>query len=411
MELELTIDRLGAGGDGVAQGPQGTLFVPFALPGERVKVRAERGQDHAALLDVLTPSPERIAPICPHFGVCGGCALQHLAEAHYLAWKRDLVRAALRSRGLDVEVEPALSVPLASRRRASFALARTGAGPVLGYHQRASHDIIDIATCPVLEPAIMTRLPRLKSALARLAPAKGAARLLVTATETGLDVAVEGGAKRLGADDLAAFAAGAASARVGRLTLNGEMVMQQTVPTLAMGGAKIALPPGAFLQASCAAEALLVDLVRAGVGEAKRVADLFAGLGPFTLALAPRAAIDAFDQDEASLAALAQAARATPKLKPVRTVPRDLFRSPLRVKELETYDAVIFDPPRAGAKVQAAELARSSVPCIVAVSCHPGTLARDLRLLVVGGYRLTRVVPVDQFRFSPHIEAVAHLER
>ncbi len=204
MELELTIDRLGAGGDGVAQGPDGPLFVPFALPGELVRVRADQGHDHATLLAVLAPSPDRIAPICPHFGVCGGCALQHLAEAPYLAWKRDLVRAALRSRGLDAEVEPALSVPLASRRRASFALARTGSGPVLGYHQRASHDIIDIATCPVLEPAIVARLPQLKSALARLAPAKGQARVLVTATGSGLDVAVEGGVKRLGADDLAA---------------------------------------------------------------------------------------------------------------------------------------------------------------------------------------------------------------
>jgi 23S rRNA (uracil1939-C5)-methyltransferase len=408
MELELTIDRLGAGGDGVAQGP---LFVPFALPGERVRVCADKSSDHAHLLAVLEPSPGRIAPICPHFGVCGGCALQHLAEAPYLAWKRDLVRAALRSRGLDAEVEPTLSAPPASRRRASFALARTGSGATLGYHQRASHDIIGIAACPVLEPAIVTRLPQLKAALARLAPLKGQARVTVTAAETGLDVAVEGGVTRLRADDLPALAADAAAAGMARLTLNGEMVMQQAVPIVDIGGAKLALPSGAFLQASSAAEAMLADLVGAGVREAKRVADFFAGLGPFTLALAPRAAIDAFDQDEASLAALAQVARTTPKLKPVRTITRDLFRSPLSVKELVPYDAAIFDPPRAGAKAQAAELARSAVPRVVAVSCHPGTLARDLRLLVDGGYRLTRVIPIDQFRFSPHIEAVAQLAR
>ena len=395
----------------MAQGPDGPLFVPFALPGERVRVQADQGHDHATLRAVLAPSPDRVTPICPHFGICGGCALQHLAEAPYLDWKRDLVRTALRSRGLDAEVEPALSVKLGSRRRATFALARTRSGAVLGYHQRASHDIVAIETCPVLEPSIVARLPELRSALACLAPAKGQVRMLVTVTLSGLDVAVEGGTTRLGAEDLAALAAAAGSAGIARVTLNGEMVMQQAVPIIDIGGAKLALPPSAFLQASSEAEALLVDLVRAGVSEAKRVADLFAGLGPFTLALASRAAIDAFDQDDASLAALAQAAHATSKLKPVRTMVRDLFRSPLSAKELEPYEAVIFDPPRAGAKAQAAELARSSVPRIVAVSCHPGTLARDLRLLVDGGYRLTRVVPIDQFRFSPHIEAVAHLER
>ena len=171
------------------------------------------------------------------------------------------------------------------------------------------------------------------------------------------------------------------------------------------------LPAGAFLQASGAAEAVLVGLVREGVGGAKRLADLFAGLGTFTFALARDAAVDAFEADEAALHALEDAARKTPKLKPVRGLARDLFRAPLSPKELQAYDAVVLDPPRAGASAQAQELAKSSVPKLVAVSCNPGTLARDLRLLVDGGYRIARIVPVDQFLFSPHIEVVAHLDR
>ena len=411
MELEVEIGRLGAQGDGIAQGPEGPLFVPFALPGERVKVAAEPGQSHGRLLAVVEKSPDRVDPICPHFGICGGCALQHLEEGAYLSWKRDQVVAALRSRGLDAEVEPVRSVPLSSRRRASFALARTPTGTVLGYHQRGSHDVIDIHACPVLVPELMASLTKLRSALGSLAPANGQARVGVTATETGLDIAVEGLIPRLGKDRLASLAAEIAASGVARLTLNGEVVLQQSRPTLSIAGAHIALPPGAFLQASREAEQTLADLVSEGVLGAKRIADLFAGLGTFTLALAKRAAVDAFEQDEDALAALAEAVRMTPKLKPVRTCARDLFRSPLKAKELALYDAVLFDPPRAGAKAQAAELAASTVARLVAVSCAPGTLARDLRILVDGGYRLTRMVPVDQFRFSPHIEVVAHLER
>ena len=411
MELELRIDRLGAQGDGVAQGPEGPLFVPYALPGERVRVAVEAGQSHGRLVAVLDPSPDRVLPICPHFGICGGCALQHLEEGPYLAWKRDQVGAALASRGLDVSIEPVRSVKLASRRRATFALARAPSGAVLGYHWRGSHDIFEVEACPVLVPQLEASLPKLKAALAGLAPAKGQARVSVTVSDAGLDVAVEDVSAALGAGRRASLAQASMAAGVARLTLDGEVVMQRAAPSLTLSGAHIVPPPGAFLQASGAAEQILVELVGEGVGRAKRVADLFAGLGPFTLALAKGAAVDAFEQDADALAALAVAARATPKLKPVRVHVRDLFRTPLTAKELAAYDALVLDPPRAGARAQATELAASSVAKIVAVSCNPGTLARDLRILIDGGYRITRVVPVDQFRFSPHIEVVAYLER
>ena len=409
MELEVRIGRLGAQGDGVAEGPDGPLFVPFALPGELVSVIAAPGSDRAGLIEVLEPSPDRIAPICPHFGICGGCALQHLEEGAYLAWKRELVVAALRSRGLEAEVEPVRPVPLGSRRRAALALGRSKQGVALGYRRARSHELIDIEVCPVLSPRIVDRLPKLKQALAPLLGGKREARVSVTETESGLDIVLEG--VRPSPASLGAFAGKAASLGVARLTVEGESIGSLTAPEIDLSGAKVRLPPGAFLQASREAEATLAGLVRDGAQGAKRLADLFAGLGTFTFALAKEAAVDAYEADEAAVHALAEAARRTPKLKPVRGIVRDLFRSPLSVKELKAYDAVVFDPPRAGAAAQAETLAKSEVSRLVAVSCNPGTLARDLRILVDGGYRITRVTPVDQFRFSPHIEVVAQLTR
>jgi 23S rRNA (uracil1939-C5)-methyltransferase len=408
-ELEVEIARLGAQGDGVAEGPEGPVFVPFTLPGERVRIAVETGSDHAGLLAVLEASPDRIVPICPHFGICGGCALQHMEAGAYLRWKREQVVAALKSRGLSAEVEAVRSVPLGSRRRASLALGRNPHGLALGYHRARSHELIDVAVCPVLSPSIAASLPKLKAALAPLLGGEREAKIGVTETESGLDIVVEGVRPKPAA--LGAFAGQAGAAGVARLTIDGESIVLGDAPTVAIGGVGVKLPAGAFLQASREAEAVLVALVREGVGDAKRVADLFAGLGTFTLALARTAAVDAFEADEAALGALAEAARRTPKLKPVRIFARDLFRAPLGPKELQAYDAVLFDPPRAGALAQARALAEARVSKLVAVSCNAGTLARDLRILVDGGYRIARVVPVDQFLFSPHIEIVAHLMR
>jgi 23S rRNA (uracil1939-C5)-methyltransferase len=409
MELEVEIARLGAQGDGVADGPEGPIFVPFTLPGELVRIAVEPETDRGDLLEVLTPSPDPIEPVCSHFGVCGGCALQHMEEGAYLRWKRDQAIAALRSRGLDAEIEPVRPVPLASRRRAALALGRTEDGAALGYRRARSHDLIDVAACPVLIPGISDSLSKLKTALAPLLGGKHEARVTMTETLNGLDILLEG--VRPAPASLGAFAGKAAALGVARLTADGESITLSGTPEVDLSGARVKLPPGAFLQASRQAESALVELVGEGIGTATRVADLFAGLGTFTFARARSAAVEAYEADEAALAALAEAARRTPKLKPVRTFARDLFRSPLSPKELQVYDAVVFDPPRAGASAQATELAKSRVPKLVAVSCHPGTLARDLRILVDGGYRIARVVPVDQFRFSPHIEVVAHLVR
>ena len=409
MELEVRIERLGAQGDGVAQGPDGPLFVPFTLPRELVKVAAEPGEPRAEALAILDPSPKRIAPVCQYFGTCGGCALQHMEAHAYLAWKREQVVAALASRGLEAPVEEARAVPLGSRRRAAFALGRTAHGVAFGYRGARSHDIVDIAACPVLSPAIAGRLSKLKSALVPLLGGKREARITATATDQGLDLVVEG--IRLSPSLFAKLATAGPSLGAARITVDGESVMLAGEPSVTLSGAQVRLPPGAFLQASRESETVLLGLVREGVGRAKRVADLFAGIGTFTFALAGGAEVDAFEQDEPAIASLGQAARATAKLKPVRTFSRDLFRAPLSARELARYDAVVLDPPRAGAKAQAEALAASKVGRIVMVSCNPGTCARDLRMLVDGGYRITRVVPVDQFLFSPHVELVAVLQR
>jgi 23S rRNA (uracil1939-C5)-methyltransferase len=409
MELEVRIERLGAQGDGVAQGREGPLFVPFTLPGELVKVEAEPGEPRAEPIAILEPSPERIAPVCQYFGTCGGCALQHMEAGSYLAWKREQVIAALASRGLEAPVEEVRAVPLASRRRAAFTLGRTARGVAFGYRGARSHDIVDIEACPVLSTSITERLPKLKSAPAPLLGGKREARITVTETGQGLDLVVEG--IRPLPSLFAKLAAAGTSFAAARITVESESVILAGEPSVSLSGAEVRLPPGAFLQASREAEAVLVGLVKEGVGRAKRAADLFAGIGTFTFALAGSAEVDAYEQDEAAIAALGQAARTTPKLKPVRTFSRDLFRVPLTSRELASYDAVVLDPPRAGAKAQAEALAASSVPKLVMVSCNPGTCARDLRILVDGGYRITRVVPVDQFLFSPHIELVAVLER
>jgi 23S rRNA (uracil1939-C5)-methyltransferase len=408
MELEVRIERLGAQGDGVAQGPDGPLFVPFTLPGEIVRLAAGPASSRAEPLAIMEPSPDRVAPVCRHFGTCGGCALQHMQRDAYLAWKRELVTAALASRGLEAPVDKVRAVPLSSRRRAGLTLGRTAQGIAFGYRAARSHTIVDIAACPVLTPRIVASLAKLKSALAPFV-GKREARVTITESDQGLDVAIEG--MRASPLLLSRIAGDAASLGLARLTVGGETAALFAEPTVRLSGATVKLPPGAFLQASREAEAMLVEAVGERVGDAKRVADLFAGIGTFSFALAKSAAVDAYEQDDASVAALGQAARATPKLKPVRALVRDLFRAPLSVKELAGYDAVVLDPPRAGAKSQSEALALSSVPSVVMVSCNPGTCARDLRILVDGGYRITRVTPVDQFLFSPHIELVAVLER
>src|SRR5262245_11029614 len=403
---EVEIARLGGQGDGIAETEAGPRYVAFALPGERVEAMA----DGLPRL-VSPPSADRAAPLCRHFGTCGGCVAQHMGERLYGEWKRDTVVAAFRRRGLDVGalVAPLRRMPAGSRRRAVLTARRADNRVIIGYHRRNSHDLVNIVECPVLLPRMVAALPALRAIAATLPSSE--VRFTVLSTPSGLDVAVAAGAGRVAAPAAAEIARIGAEHRLARVAVDGETVVERAAPALNAGGIDVAVPPGAFVQAVEEAERVMADLALAAVGGAKRVADLFCGVGGFTFALARRARVLALDRDSVAIAAVAAAARHAQGLKPIEARVRDLFREPLSAKELEPFDAVLFDPPRAGATGQAQQLARSRVPTVVAVSCDPGTLSRDARLLTDGGYSIERVTPIDQFVFSAHVEAVAVLRR
>jgi 23S rRNA (uracil1939-C5)-methyltransferase len=408
----LVIDRLGHRGDGVADSSAGPIYVPDALPGETVEVEDVPGHpDRRHLLNVDKPSPERIAPICPYFGICGGCALQHWNAASYYAWKRDLVVTALRQAGIDAEVAELIDAHGEGRRRAVFH-ARHSKRDVLevGFSAARAHHVIAIDRCPILAKSLDGAINAAWAIAELLGPTRKPLDIHITATDEGLDVDVRGSGP-LTAATMALLARAAQRQNLARLTRHGELIAQARAPSLRMGSARVLLPPAAFLQATVEGEAVLSQLVLDACAGAKQVADLFAGVGPFALRLAATARVRAFDADEAAIAALKRAAETTHGLKPTEAQRRDLFRSPLSVAELARCDAVVFDPPRQGAQAQSRELAASSVPTIVAVSCNPGTFARDMRQLIDGGYRLTAVTPVDQFRYSAHVEIVARLEK
>jgi 23S rRNA (uracil1939-C5)-methyltransferase len=412
MVRRLVIDHVGRLGDGVADAPEGQVYVPYTLPGETAEVEEWPGHaDRAHLVRIEVASPERIAPICPHFGICGGCAVQHWSFQRYRAWKRDLVVTALSQAGVAAEVDDLVDAHGEGRRRVVLH-ARRGTHDVLevGFAAIHAHHIVPIDQCPVMASGLDGVLEAAWAIAEALRPAGKPLDIQATATETGLDIDVRGSGP-LTPKRTAALARIADSRRLARITRHGELIVQRASPTVTMGRARVTLPPGAFLQATQDGEAQLAHLVARHVGDAKSVADLFAGVGPFTLRLAERARVMAADSDEGAIAALRQAADTTSGLKPVQAEKRDLFRRPYLAQELTRIDAVIFDPPRQGAEAQARALAASKVPVVIAVSCNPATFARDAKTLVAGGYRLTALTPVDQFRYSYHVELVARFAR
>jgi 23S rRNA (uracil1939-C5)-methyltransferase len=412
MTERLVITRLGVRGDGIADTPAGTFYVPYTLPGETVEVdRWPSHPDRRHLIRVETPSPQRIAPICPHFGICGGCAVQHWATEHYRNWKRALVVDALAQAGLDPPVDDLIDAHGEGRRRAVLH-ARRGQRDVLevGFAALRAHHVVAIDRCPILAPGLDGAIETAWAIAETLGGEGKPLDIQATASDAGLDVDVRGSGP-LTAARMSELARLAERRRLARLTRHGELVAQRVVPTVKMGRAQVALPPGAFLQATAAGEAALAQLVGEHCDGAKTVADLFAGVGPFVLRLAERMRVTAADNDAEAIKALTRAAAGTQGLKPVEAIERDLFRRPFASAELRRFDGVVFDPPRQGAEAQARMLAASAVPTVVAVSCNPATFARDARILVDGGYRLTRVTPVDQFRYSAHVELVARFQR
>lgn len=409
MTSIVTIARLGAQADGIADAPGGQIFVPFTLPGERVNVAVSgKKADIVALLD---PSPLRVTPPCRHFGDCGGCSIQHLEQQAYRDWKRQNLIDALRARGIEIEVDALVECPPHSRRRAALTARKTEKGLLLGFNAALSHRIVDLEECPVMLPSIVEQLDMLRGLGLLVAQTKEPFRMAVTQSASGLDVATDDSGALEGPARQAAVEYCIANG-IARLSVDGEIIVEPKKPVIMIDGVAVIPPPGAFLQAVENAEHVMAKLVVEHLRKAKRVADLFSGIGTFALRLARQSEVHAVEGDAPALAALDRGFRYGDGLKRVTIEKRDLFRRPLTYKELDLkFDGLVFDPPRAGAEDQARQIARSTVQRVAAVSCNPITLARDLSILIEGGYVLKRVVPVDQFLWSSHLETVALLEK
>jgi 23S rRNA (uracil1939-C5)-methyltransferase len=408
----LVIDHLGHRGDGVAFADGQSVYVPYSLAGETVEVTAAPSHpDRRRLLQIVSASPERVTPFCPHFGICGGCAIQHWQPERYRAWKRDIVIETLGQAKLDCDVDALVDAHGQGRRRITLH-ARIGSHDALkvGFAAANSHDIIPVDRCPILDPGLSGALGAAWAIAEPLIAIGKPLDIQITATGGGLDMDVRGSGP-LPAATIAALSRLAEQHQLARLTRHGELVLMQRPPTIQIGTARVTLPPGSFLQATAAGEDALAALVAEHCKRARHTADLFCGVGPFALRLAAKTRISAFDSDAGAVTALQQATKSTSGLKPIKAEARDLFRRPLMPQELRDYDAVVFDPPRQGAQAQAQQLAASKIPVVVAVSCNVATFARDARILIDGGYRIAGLTPVDQFRHTPHVELVARFVR
>lgn len=400
-DTQLTIHRLGHQGDGIAPGP---VFVPLTLPGELVEGVVEADRMEAPR--IVTPSSDRVRAPCAHYRSCGGCALMHASDSFVAMWKAQVIETALAAHDLKTEIRPTATSPVRSRRRATLAGRRTKKGALVGFHGRRSDVIVPLTECHVIAPALFALLPTLEE-IVKLGGSRSATlSFALTLTQAGVDCAVTGGKPLDGPlrAELPRF-----RDRIVRLTWGDEPVYADAAPIVRFGSVAVAPPPGAFLQATAEGEAALRDAVVEALEGATRVADLFAGCGTFALPLAAHAPVHAVEGDADLTAALLHASRHAQGLRPVTAETRDLFRRPLLPEELARFDGIVIDPPRAGAEAQTRALAEARVPRIAMVSCNPVTFARDAALLTQAGYRLNWVQPVDQFRWSPHVELAASL--
>jgi len=406
--MRLTIARLGHLGDALAEAPGGAVYVARALPGEVVEGEVVAGRMGAPA--IVAPSPDRVRPPCPHYRTCGGCDLQHASDAFVAGWKSEVVRGALSGQGLTAPIRAVHTSPAASRRRATLAGRRTKAGALVGFHARASGTLVEVPHCAVLRPELLAALPCLFEATILGASRKAEVAFTLCLSDAGVDVAATGG-KDADAALLQALAQLAEAHDLARLVWNGAPVAVRRPAQQSFGSARVVPPPGAFLQATREGEAALLAGVREAVNGAARLADLFAGCGTFALPLASQAEVHAVEGDTAMVAALLAGARVASGLKRVSAEARDLFRRPLLPDELARFDAVVLDPPRAGAEAQVAMLAESAVRTVAYVSCNPVTFARDARVLLGAGFTLDWLDVVDQFRWSAHVELVARFSR
>jgi 23S rRNA (uracil1939-C5)-methyltransferase len=407
----LSITSIGARGDGSASFGGRTIHAAYSLPGEVVTAIVK--DDRAQIVSVDQASADRVTPPCPHFGLCGGCTFQHWADEPQLAWKREQVVHALARRGIETEVAETIAAWGAGRRRASFHARLGDRGIIFGFARARSNQLEPIEACPVLVPALQRALPNLKALCEAFIPKSETITLAVTATDTGLDVDVRGAGRvsRFARKGLERLAEACEAQGIGRLTFEGETAIERRKPVLRIGPSTVDLPAGSFVQATAAGEEALAALVLEHLMGCARVVDLFAGLGTFALRLKANASVRAYEAEAVMVGAMKRAADAFAGGRALEVEARDLFRAPVAPLELKGVDGAVFDPPRAGAETQATQLARSQVKRVAGVSCDPTSFARDAAILIEGGFKLTKVIPVDQFRWNPHTELVGLFSR
>ena len=419
-QVEIEIASIGGRGDGVGHYQGRPVFVPGALPGDRLRVGLtgpRAGGSKGRILEMLAEGPDRVTPPCPHFGPCGGCALQHLAEDRYVSWKREQVVRALQRQGLPSEiVAPLVRVALGSRRRVSLAARRQDGVLRLGFHERESHAVVDVTDCLIMAPELLRLLPALRGLLEALVSADTVAGVEATLTESGVDLLLELPAPPdlAAREALAGFAAASGLARLSWTSTDAEpeLLALHREPVLRFGGVAVTPAPGGFLQPTAEGEAALTEAVLGFLPDGVRaVADLYAGCGTFSFPLAQRARVLAVEGHAAAAAALAKAAHRNGLAGRIEVETRDLARRPLPQETLNGFDCVLFDPPRSGAKTQVERLAESEVRTVIAVSCSANSFARDGRILAGGGFSLEAVTPIDQFPWSGHVELVALFRR
>lgn len=404
---EYLIEWLGAKGDGIAMHNGNKVHIPFTLPGEQVLAESTDSGKKYRLVSLIRSSPERIDPVCPLFTRCGGCSLQHMAEKSYRQFKEDQVRYQLKRAGLPADIQPMIDAHGSGRRRVTFH-ARFGQKNAVsvGFMEAGSHNLISIDSCPVLEPEIQKSASVAIHLAAYFRNKTKTLDIVIVNSQSGLDVTLKG-IGYLDEKQKLDLVAISRELDLARLSNHDEILVEIRSPIIFMGNSPLVLSPGAFLQASATGEKVLAEYAVKLTHGAKKIADLFAGCGPFTLRLGHHADIHAVEGDAAMLRALEQAARQTPDLRKISTEKRDLFKRPLLVSEINNFDAIVLDPPRAGAEAQSRELAKSDMERIVYISCDAQSFARDAALLTTGGYHLETIIPVDQFRYSPHIEIIS----
>ncbi|MBL4739734.1 MAG: class I SAM-dependent RNA methyltransferase [Sneathiella sp.] len=417
--LKLTIDHIGSNGDGVAIKDDRPYYVPFTAPGDIITatVKEERGRGFIAELEELqTPSPLRRKAACKHFMTCGGCSLQHLDDATLANWKKDRITEPLVRANVDFDtIEDTLTSPQGSRRRVEFVAAKRKKGVMIGYHLKKSHQIFDVGECPILSPDLLALVKPLRLMLPIIMARNSEARLILTSTVNGPDLLISANIE-LDLEVREVLADFCQKHSLSRITLRNEKErFEEKVVTRKPTAIKIEnfdaeVPPGGFLQATEEGQETLISLMKQYLSKNKNVVDLFSGCGSFTLpAGATSKKVEAFEGNEDMVAALQKSANK--HMLPIVAQYRDLFRRPLIFDELNKFDTAIIDPPRAGATAQVAELAMSKISTIIFISCNPNSFARDAKLLLDGGYQLKKVIPIDQFLWSPHVELFSIFEK